>query len=110
MVMIFSDPLARAQLLNVGLVYTYRKKRRKKVGKDWANKEYGTSKICDIFIEEVGKMKVRDLRTYVDHSGFNRLSDWYGAIVQLNNGWNIGEDIGWLYRVRKTSQTAEEEK
>ena len=36
MVMIFSDPHARAQLLNVGLVDTVRKKRRKKVGKDWA--------------------------------------------------------------------------
>ena len=103
MVMIFSDPLARAQLLNVGLVYTYRKKRRKKVGKDWANEKYGTSKICDIFIEEVGKMKVGDLRTYVDHSGFKRLSDWYGAIVRLTKGWDIGEDIGWLYRVRKTN-------
>jgi len=105
MVMIFSDPLARAQLLNVGLVYTFRKKRRKRIGKDWATDRYRGSKLCDIFIEELGKKKVNDLRPYVDHSGFERLSDWYGAIVRLNNGWNMSEDRGWFYRVRKLEET-----
>ena len=102
MVMIFSDPRARAQLLGEGLVYTFRKNRRKKVGKNWANGGYRNHKICDIFIEELGEKKVNELEPYVDHSGFDSLPHWYGAIVELNGGWDI-KKTGWLYRVRRSN-------
>ncbi len=54
MVISFSVKEARDQLMNKGVVYTFRWKKRKKTGKDWANAKRGTKKIADVFIEELG--------------------------------------------------------
>ena len=50
MVISFSVGEARKQLLEKGEVYTFRFKRRKRVGKDWSNLKRGTKKIAYVFI------------------------------------------------------------
>lgn len=99
MVISFSSPLPRTQLLEKGIVYTFRKTKRKQLGKTWANEGRLKPKICDVFIEEVGQFRASRLEPYVEWSGFESLGNWYGEIVRLNKGWDI-DQMGWLYRVR----------
>lgn len=108
MVINFSSPQARAQLLEKGIVYTFRKIRRKQLGNTWANEGRTKPKICDVFIEEMGLLKASRLEPYVEMSGFESLGKWYGEIVRLNKGWNIDQK-GWLYRVRKSEDSGGQE-
>ena len=108
MVISFSHPLARAQLLEKGRVYTFRKKRRKKVGNDWANEGRLKPKMCNVHIIEVGEVDIGDLSLYAYESGFKSSTEWYKAIMELNGGkWDV-QRKGWLYHIvkdRRSSRT-----
>lgn len=97
MVMIFEGEKARNFLLRNGAVYTFRVKRRKKVGKDWITDRRGGRKIAEVLIEEVGEFAPTGLTPYVGLSGFNSLEEWTAEIRRLNDG-KLPEK-GWLYMV-----------
>lgn len=102
MVISFSHPLARGQLLEKGKVYTFRKKRRKKLGNDWANEGRLKPKMCDVHIEEVGSFKPSELGYWVPFSGFSSLAEWIEAIVEFTSIFGSvvkGDMLGWLYKV-----------
>lgn len=106
MVMMFSDPRAREQLLGEGKVYTFRKMARTKsglrktVGRDWAAERRGGSKIADITVAPVMKVMPENLREALtplaEWSGFVDVDKWIEAIERLNRG---RAPEGWLYRV-----------
>lgn len=99
MVISFSDPQARTQLLEKGRVYTFRKNRRKKIGNDWANEGRLKPKLCDVHIIEIGQISIGQLYLYNYESGFETSTDWFKAIMRLNGGsWDIRKK-GWLYHV-----------
>jgi len=116
MVIIFSDPNARHQLLEKGLVYTFRKNLRKnsdyeKPRRDWATDRRGGKKICDVKItllkgwsvfSLVGFPNFSPLIPYVEWSGFKTIDEWVDAIKRLNGG-NFPQ-FGWLYKVCKVNE------
>jgi len=104
LVISFSVPEARNQLLNEGTVYTYRWTRRKQIGKTWANSGRDTKKIADVFIEEMGQMEANEetLESYASDSGFHNVAEWVGVIIDL--GWQWAKQEGWLYKVTRISQ------
>ncbi len=98
LVISFSVKQVREFLLKTGMVYTWRKNKRKKTGKDWANSGRGTKKIADVFITEIGFRKPLYLRPFVDRSSFSDIDIWQNAIVSLNEKVSITSN-GWLYKV-----------
>ncbi len=102
MVISFSVKEARDQLLNNGVVYTFRWNKRKTVGKNWANEKRGGKKIADVNIELVGEYLFLDLLLpYVNQSGFKTLNDWASAIMDMQK--KPGH-YGYLYKVTLNSQ------
>ncbi len=100
MVMSFSNDKVRKQLLEKGLVYTFRIKKRHTEGKDWANDGRCKPKICDItvkFVKDVSS--INDLIPYAGDSGFLHAWDWVCAIFKLNP--KLKRIRGFLYEVRK---------
>jgi len=116
MVIIFSNEKARNQLLNEGVVYTFRKNRRKQFEKmpehrqrqgfavtDWATDKRMGKKITNVIIneygphrlEEPGPYSLDDLAPYTQWSGFNSLEEWKEAILEFSPGL----ENGWLYKV-----------
>lgn len=97
MVMIFQNPKARNQLLENGIVYTFRTKPHS-LGKDWATDKRGGKKIADINIERMemisGGYLIRDntlrplLLKYLKESGFDTISEWINVIKILNKKKN----------------------
>ena len=104
MVMIFQSEKARRFLLENGVVFTFRAKRRKKLGRDWITDRRGGHKIADILVEEEGKFKPQELDLNVEYSGFNTLEEWIGEIKRLNGGRLPSE--GWLYKVTLLSASS----
>ena len=98
MVIAFKSECARNQLLEHGVVYTVRLKKRSQTGKDWANIGRGTEKIADVWIEYFGLKKFLELRHYVDESGFRNLPVWWSEIAKLNKEVKIS-DLFHLYKV-----------
>ncbi|MBA7626016.1 hypothetical protein ES703_33450 [subsurface metagenome] len=98
MVISFSVKEARDQLLNEGVVCTFRWNKRKQTGKDWANSGRLTKKICDVHIEEIKRIEtVTDLNPYVSKSGFKTKKEWLDVIMSMKlpkHGL-----AGWLYKV-----------
>jgi len=97
MVMIFQSEEARRFLLENGVVFTFRAKRRKNLGNDWITDRRGGHKVVDVFVEEEGRFKPSDLGLYVEYSGFSSLQEWIEEIKKLNKGKLPAE--GWLYKV-----------
>jgi len=101
MVIIFASEKARKFLLTRGIVYTFRKNRRKKVEKDWFNDRRGRPKISNVFIEEIGcydpRNEISIFEFLLGYSGFNSLEEWYEEIKRLNGGKLPTQ--GWLYSV-----------
>ena len=104
MVISFSVKEAREQLLNEGVVHTYRWTRRaffrKELGdkeSTWANAKRGGKRMADVWIEEVGKIPESDLEPYVSKSGFKNIKFWENKIAVMASPRNL-ED-GWLYKV-----------
>lgn len=106
MVIGFSVKEARDQLLNEGIVYTYRWHRRSffsrgkgKVESTWANTGRRKSSIGDVDIEEIGQMdySTENLKPYLHQSGFNKLWRWQEKIMNMNAIPTHPD--GWLYKV-----------
>lgn len=100
MVIIFSNSKAREQLLTKGMVYTFRRgKRRKKIGSDWATTRRGGPKIADVIVTPIMHVKPNRLdgalRTLVGSSGFDSVKEWLEEIYRINE--KLPE--GWIYRV-----------
>lgn len=95
---IFSNHKARERLLKKGIVYTFRVRRRRKLGRDWATDRYGGKKICNVMVFEVGSYAPKQLYPFVKESGFNSLDEWVEEIKSLNDGL---PETGWLYLVVK---------
>ena len=95
----FSVQEARNQLLKEGIVYTFRWKRRKKTGKDWATDKRNNPKIADVYIEEIGRVRANwnDLEMYATQSGFKDAIQWYLQIQKMPH--KGGLLWGWLYKV-----------
>jgi len=106
MVISFSVKEAREQLLNKGIVYTYRWTRRAFFRKQLGEKEHtlansgrGTKSIGYVWIEEIGQMEADEetLDQYSSDSGFHNVAGWCSIIIDL--GWQYAEEKGWLYKV-----------
>jgi hypothetical protein len=107
MVISFSVEEARNQLLNEGVVYTYRWKRRAfffhgkgDIEDTWANAGRLKPKICDVLITEVGQIEPteKNLAQYFEKSGFWNVASWCLEIVELGLR---AKKVGWLYKVTK---------
>lgn len=99
-VMTFSHPNARRQLLEKGIVYTFRKYRHRE-GKGWAAAFYRGPKIADIDIQVVGRYRPVDLAPFADQSGFASLEEWIKAI----QGFKIQPtEYGWLHGVTRLTE------
>jgi hypothetical protein len=97
--MIFADENARRQLLEKGVVYTFRTHPHK-VGRDWATDKRGGKKICDIKVELVEEIRIpQQLIKYCRDSGFKYTTDWWEAIHRLNP--KLKKIEGYLYKVTK---------
>ncbi len=112
MVIGFSVKEAREQLLNKGVVYTFRWKRRAFFAKEkgtvehtWANKGRGKPSIGYVEIEEVMETDVNldDLDPYYPQSGFDSSMDWQGKIMLMLP--YLGCDDGWIYKVTLQSSS-----
>lgn len=101
MVISFSDPQARAQLLGeAGIAHTFRIKRRHKPrGRDWVNEERLGKKIADVWIDEEGNKSITQLLPHVATSGFDSLPQWKQAIQRMNKKKITKDTRGWLYFV-----------
>ena len=106
----FSVPEARNQLLENGVVYTYRWKRRAFFEKGlgdlehtWANEGRHKPSIGYVWIEEIGQIEANEenLEQYASKSGFYNVAEWVLTIIEL--GLRAKRD-GWLYKVTQVSQ------
>nr|QFN51303.1 hypothetical protein [Pyrococcus abyssi] len=121
-------------LLKHGVVYTIRKEKRKRVGKDWITTGRGNKKIADVNVEYVGMVEIlykgfgnwfggvvfpdnkpkfmydATLEDYVKHSGFNTVNAWIRELMRLNGikTWKK-MPIEWhLYKVTLVKKAEEE--
>ena len=112
----FSVLEASNQLLENGVVYTFRWKRRsffeKQKGsleKTWANEKRGGKRIADVEIEEVGEINPLPvhLKPYLKQSGFADAWKWHDKIVAMEGP--MFKPMGWLYKVSRLSQQLRKE-
>jgi len=109
MVMIFSSEKAREQLRTMGEVITFRLKKRKVVGFDWATDKRGGKKLFNIFVEEEREsIAPIDLEDYVEYSGFKSLKEWIGEITRLHKCGTSTKGV--LYRVATYPESFREKK
>lgn len=100
MVIQFNDSKAREYLLTHGHVYTFRTRKRKRIGKDWACITRGNPKFADVnitLIREIENALFGALKPYVKHSGFDCVAEWITAIIRVNPRVNFL--MGYLYLV-----------
>jgi len=95
----FSDETARTQLIENGVVTTFRAEERT-TGNTWWREHRTGSKRGDVHVEHVAKLvpTVDALEEFRAESGFDTAADWRTAIADLNNGWT---GMGHVYRVTK---------
>lgn len=95
----FSVKRVRDFLFSNGFVYTFRTRKRKRVGKDWMRKRKRSKlKMADVYIEFVKQVKSgKELEPYVQNSGFATLQEWNTGIRKLHK--KLGTPNGWLYKV-----------
>ena len=80
MVMIFDNKKARKFLVEHGYVYTLRRVRRKREGKDWCNYFRTDTKKHNIFVVYEGYIDTNEwLSLYVGESGFDSVEEWRKA-------------------------------
>ena len=116
MVITFSISQAREQLLDKGMVYTYRWTRRAffrdgngTIELTWANIRRGGKKMADVYIEEIGEMPCDEsLIPYCEKSGFKNMAYWQWKILKQANPY--GNIDGWLYRVGLQSSSGKVKK
>ncbi|MBA7490889.1 hypothetical protein ES702_01432 [subsurface metagenome] len=102
MVISFSLEKPLNHLLNEGFVYTFRIKKRKRVGRDWFNVGRLQKKKGDCNIYLIGEFNYYNnlaefLYKYIKYSGFDSQIEWVKHIVKLNKYRPIIN--GYLYRV-----------
>jgi len=102
---VFSDETARTQLVEEGIVVTFRASRRT-VGSTWWRESRTGEKEGDCVVELVRHVPKDQLESAllneVDRSGFASVYDWLDAINELNGG----RSDGYLYRV--TTEASDE--
>ena len=117
MVISFSVPEARNQLLNEGVVYTFRWKRRSFFAKEkgesehiWANAKRGQKRMAYVDIEETGQIRATwsALELYIKQSGFKDSIDWYLKIQRMKPKRDLLK--GWLYKVSLRRSSGSETK
>lgn len=83
---IFSDETARRQLLEEGIVVTFRKTARTTGDTWWRESRLGPKK-GDVEVQEISVVNPQnqsDLEEFVKYSGFSSVSAWQKAIRELN--------------------------
>ena len=92
MVISFNAKRVRDFLFSNGFIYTFRTRKRKRVGKDWMRKRKRSKlKMADVYIEFVKKVKCgKDLEQYLPNSGFATLEEWNTEIKKLHKSNNDG--------------------
>jgi len=83
---IFSDETARRQLLEEGVVVTFRKTSRT-TGDTWWRESRLGPKQGDVRVQEISVINPQnpsELEEYVEYSGFSSISAWQEAIRELN--------------------------
>ena len=108
MVMIFQSEKPRKQLLEKGVVFTWRKMSigGRKLGKDWATDKRGGTKIADIlvFSDENTVYPIHSmLGLYIKYSGFDSVDEWINEILRVNRIENVGTAFGEIFCVIKRS-------
>jgi hypothetical protein len=100
MVIIFQSEKARDFLLFWGWVFTFRTRKRKKLGRDWMTDRRGGKKIVDVWVLYWAKVHISKLtRQHVKYSGFETKKEWLEEIKRLNHG--ILPEVGYVYKVEK---------
>jgi len=86
MVIIFREDKPRKFLLKNGEVFTLRIN-RKKFGRDYMTDGRGHPKICDVMVEDWGKISTDYpliLSKYVKKSGYLTIPEWLEAVKRVN--------------------------
>ena len=113
----FSVLEAKNEILEEGIVYTFRWKRRSFFAKEkgsmehtWATDKRGGKKLFDVTIEEVGEINPFPtvLEKYTPQSGFGGPWLWYDQILQMQPP--VFQITGWLYKVSRTSKELRKDK
>ena len=95
---VFSDETARTQLVEEGIVVTFRSTERT-TGSTWWRRSRTGEKAGDCHVGHIGRVEwgdfVRMLGQYVALSGFESVDAWAEAITELNGALSPGH----LYRV-----------
>ena len=94
---IFADPTVRAQLLDRGVVTTFRSNKRT-TGETHARWERTGKGQVDVTVEHVAEVSPSDpadLAPYRDESGFGTVREWQAAIEVLGGGLPTS---GHIYR------------
>ena len=104
MVIIFNCEKPRRQLLEKGEVITFRRKERRRLGKDWMTDKRGGRKLCDVFIEQIYFIPTKStMRGFLwgslDKSGFDTIDEWLIEIEKINKKQELTK--GWLYLVTR---------
>lgn len=100
---IFAEEKARRQLLDEGVVYTFRTSDRT-TGETWARASRTGSKIADVVVEQVCAIpapRKKDLEvSWARRSGFGTKHGWWAAIEDVH-----GEpQVGYVYRCLLTEK------
>ena len=93
----FADETARNQLLESGVVTTFRAEERT-TGDTWWREHRTGPKRGEVHVEHVANLvpTVDALEEFRAESGFATAADWRAAIADMNNGWR---GMGHIYRV-----------
>ena len=94
---IFAHETARNQLLENGVVTTFRAEERT-TGDTWWRDHRTGPKRGEVHVEHVAKLVPTEdaLEEFRTESEFATTADWRAAITDLNNGWT---GMGHIYRV-----------
>lgn len=97
MVMIFQSEKALKELLDSGIVYTFRLLRSdgqsRKLGKEWITYKRRGKKIGDVIVSTLFKVAhpiPLELKLFAPYSGFGSVEEWIKEIKKLNPDPDIG--------------------
>ena len=100
MVMIFSSEKAMKELIDSGIVYTFRVTdlfTERKLGKEWVTYKRGGKKVADVLISLATRHAIcpseLQLFPYAPYSGFESVEEWATEIKRVNK---IDPDFGLL--------------
>jgi hypothetical protein len=99
----FSHPIARQQLLDAGVVLSFRSDERT-TGTTWWRKDRLGQKVGDVKVTKEAEVDLRErpkqeMEHYRPLSGFRSVGSWLRAIRDYHGG--DLPDSGYVYRVKK---------